>query len=493
LKAGLRTPVVLLAAMGLAGCDALSPVKTDFAESGVVIPSDWSSAREVAPVRQSWLADFDDPVLTGLVAEAVATNYDLRAAGARVEQSRARARIVGAELLPQVDVRVGASRADLSASDGANVSADRFDARANAAWEIDLWGRLANAKRAAARDADSIAADYGAARLSLAATVAQAWFDAVEAELQVELSENTVGNFRDNLEIVHEGFRAGLNSALDVRLERANLAAAEAALEASLIVRDRAVRNLEVLLGRYPSGELAIAKALPVIETEVPSGLPAEILARRPDVRAAALRLEASDERFNEARKNRLPNITLTASGGVTSGELTNLLDFDALVWSIAGDLTAPIFQGGRLQAERDLARAESTEVLAGYAQVVLVAFREVETALTVERILASQEAALDVAARESVEAEVLALERYRVGLVDIITWLEARRRAFNARSALLSISNSRLQNRIALYLALGGGFETEAPPAAGQSPPPGAKVAGLAAVEATSDDEPQR
>jgi outer membrane protein TolC len=236
---------------------------------------------------------------------------------------------------------------------------------------------------------------------------------------------------------------------------------------------------------------------LPAIETSVPAGLPAEILVRRPDVRSAALRLEASDERFSAARKNRLPGLTLTASGGASSGELGNLLNYDAIIWSIAADLAAPVFQGGRLQAEQDLARAENQEVLAGYAQTVLVAFREVEIALSAERTLARQEAALEVAVRESVEAEALALERYRAGLVDIITWLEARRRAFNARSSLLATSNSRLQNRIALYLALGGGFDATAPAAAASTPPGATSVAraGTAAVGAAlgTDGEQER
>jgi outer membrane protein, multidrug efflux system len=492
MKAARQCLTVSLISAALIGCEALTPVHTDFEDSGVVIPEHWSSSKKGDHVQQGWLDDFADPTLDKLVGEAVAVNYDLRAAGARVEKARARARIVGAVLYPQVGIGVGASRADVSGNN-ASGSVDQFDARIDASWEVDLWGRLANDKRAAARDADAVAADYQAARLSLAATVAQAWFDAVEAELQVTLSQDTVRNFRDNLEIVHEGFRAGLNSALDVRLERANLAGAEAELEANLIVRDRAVRNMEVLLGRYPSGELALASALPDLKTRVPAGLPAEILARRPDVLAVAQRLEASDERFTAARKNRLPGITLTAGGGVTSGELGQLLDFDAIIWSIAADLALPVFQGGRLQAERDLAGAENAEVLANYAQVVLNALREVETALTAERILASQEAALDVAARESVEAEALALERYRVGLVDIITWLEARRRAFNAQSALLRTRNARLQNRIALYLALGGGFEAEATPVAARAAPPRRELARVAAVENVVGAEQRR
>jgi NodT family efflux transporter outer membrane factor (OMF) lipoprotein len=476
--------VASLAPILVAGCEAMIPVETELTDSGLKVPTGWSSVSDSPSVRQAWLSDFEQSPLPALVEEAVRVNYDLRAASARVAQARARARIVGAARLPQIDAGVGVSRSGLSTDGGRRLTVDSFDASVGASWELDVWGRLANDTLAATRDADAISADYDAARLSLAAGVAQAWFDAVESELQVALAEETVRNFRDNLEIVSEGFRIGLNDALDVRLERANLAGAESELEASRLERDRAVRGLEVLLGRYPAGELAIAKSLPAIESEVPAGLPAEMLVRRPDVRAAVLRLEATDERLNSARKNRLPDIRLTASGGVSSNELRDLLDFDALVWRIAANLALPIFQGGRLDAERDLARAEVEEVLADYAQVVLVAFREVEVALTAERYLSRQESALRVAARESEEADVLALERYRSGLVGIITWLEARRRAFNAKSTLIAVSNLRLQNRIALYLALGGDFTAAASSVAAASKTRGAMLATTAAPE---------
>ncbi len=473
-----------LALIIVAGCEAMDPVKTELTDTGLKVPADWSSVPDSPSVRQAWLSDFEQSPLPALVAEAVSANYDLRAAAARVAQARARARIVGAEQRPQIDAGVGVSRSGLSTDGGRRLTVDSFNANVTASWELDVWGRLANDTLAATRDADAVSADYDAARLSLAAGVAQAWFDAVESELQVALAEETVRNFRDNLAIVSEGFRIGLSNALDVRLERANLAGAESELEASRLARDRAVRGLEVLLGRYPAGELAIATSLPAIETEVPAGLPAEILVRRPDVRAAVLRLEASDERLNSARKNRLPDIRLTADGGVSSNALHDLLDFDALVWSIAADLALPIFQGGRLDAERELARAEVEEVLADYAQVVLVAFREVEVALSAERYLARQESALRVAARESEEAQLLALERYRAGLVEFITWLEARRRAFNAKSALIVVSNLRLQNRIALYLALGGDFTAAAPSAVAAPKTKGVIVVTTAASE---------
>ena len=205
-----------------------------------------------------------------------------------------------------------------------------------------------------------------------------------------------------------------------------------------------------------------VGTALSNIDGAVPSGLPAELLARRPDVRAAGLRLAASDERLNAALKNRLPRISLSASGGLSSAEMRNLLDFDALLWSLVSDLTAPLLRGGALDAERAVAAARDHQALADYAQVVLSALVEVEIALTAEGLLVEQEAALRIAEKESTEAEQLALDRYRSGLTDIVTWLEARQRAFDARSSLIAVNNRRLQNRIGLYRALGGDFSSE-------------------------------
>ena len=450
----------------LYGCQVIAPVQSELSDTGIQVPSKWTSAKTTAPLRPVWLKDFGDPVLWALVDEAVASNYDLLAVVARVKAARAQAAITGSNAKLQLDSSAAASRRGIPSSNAKRQTSDTFEGQLDAAWEADLWDRLADATRAAEREAAAAAQDYEAARLSLAADVGQAWFDAVESELQVELAAETARNFRQNLAIVEEGFRSGLNDALDVRLERANLAEAESQLELRRIQRNQTVRTLEVLLGRYPGAQLAVASRLPRLMHEVPVGLPAELLERRPDVRAAATRLAAADARLNEARKNRLPSIRLTASGGVSSGELRNLLDFDSVLWTLAAGLAAPIFQGGRLSAEVDLARARADEALVSYAQALLTAFREVETALAAEGLLARRESALRVAAEESSEAATLALERYRSGLVDIITWLEARRRAFSAKSSLLEVNNQRLQNRIALHLALGGDF---APPASRQ------------------------
>ena len=192
------------------------------------------------------------------------------------------------------------------------------------------------------------------------------------------------------------------------------------------------------------------------------------------DLIAAERRLLAAGERLQQARKNRLPSFQLTANGGTSSDELKGLLDPDFLVWSLLGNLVQPVFQGGRLRAEQELALARSDEVLNNYAQTILTALREVETALDAEAYLADQENALETATREAKEAELLAREQYAAGLTDIVTLLETQRRSFNSESSLLEINNQRLQNRIDLYLSLGGEFATgaqsaESPVRAGQ------------------------
>ncbi|MFT5447481.1 MAG: multidrug efflux system outer membrane protein [Gammaproteobacteria bacterium] len=443
----------------LHGCANIEPVYTQLADSGLTPPAQWHEANDSpGAVNVRWLDDFADARLAALVEESFAGNLNLRAIAARVRIARSRATIAGAAQLPTLDLGGGASRRSAQGISSRNTT-NSFDATLSAAWDVDLWDRLADTTRAAAFDALGSEADLEAARELLAANIARGWFKLIEASAQVALAQVTVDNFRDNLAVVEDGFRSGLNIALDVRLERANLANAQSRLEARRRERDAAVRTLEVQLGRYPAGQLDAGDVLPQLSTSVPAGLPAQLLNRRPDLQAAQLRLSATDARLAAALKNRLPDFTLTASGGLSSDTLSRLLNFDALLLSIAGGLAAPLLRGGALDAERELARAQTMVSLATYAEAVLVAFREVESALNAELTLARQEDALRSAVIEARAAEKLALERYRAGLTGIITWLEARRRAFETSSSLLSINNQRIQNRIALHLALGGDF----------------------------------
>lgn len=225
--------------------------------------------------------------------------------------------------------------------------------------------------------------------------------------------------------------------------------------------RDAAVRSLEVILGRYPADQLDVIPDLPPPPSAVPAGLPADLLTRRPDIIAAERRLAARHQQLKASKKALLPNISLTATGGTTSDELKDLLDTRNLIWSLAGNLAQPIFQGGRIRGDIALSKARKDEAIATFAQSLLVAFQEVETTLAAESFLTSQSSSLETAVLESQAAEALAWKSYQNGLSDIITVLESQRRSFTVQSSLIALNNLRLQNRLDLYLALGGEFES--------------------------------
>ncbi len=471
----LGSAVLLLA---ICGCRTTSEDRSDRLE--IEPPQAFSVQTPQGELSdQGWLADFDDPRLAELVAEAQKNNPNLRATAARMKSVAANARAASAGLFPTATATSGANRNKRSGAAGfrlTNPVNDSFTLNAGIAWELDLWGKIQNRARAASADFEAATADFQAARLSLAANTVAAWFNAVEAELQVRLSEQTLKSFQTNLTVIEQGFDRGVNAALDVRLTRANVANARASLRQREQQRDAAIRTLESLMGRYPENKLGAASKLPRISREVPVGLPSQLLNRRPDILAAERRLAAADERFKAARKDLLPTISLSSNGGTQSSELRDILDPDSNVWGFAANLAAPIFQGGRLRAVARSNQANVEAAIADYTRTALNAFREVETALAAAGFLREREAALLAAAEESARAEQLAWSEYQRGLVDIITVLESQRRSFNARSALILISNQRLQNRLNLHLALGGDFDalplTDTDPQDTASPP---------------------
>ena len=465
---------VVLAVVLLAGCASLGEEPITDEQAPTTVPAQWTGANTVLPGEpRAWLDDFDSPTLTALVEEAVAGNFDLAAASARVDAAKARAKIAGADRLPQLDLQLSAQRNNSlleTGGDTLEITRNRFALEGGISWEADIWGRLSNQARAAVADANAAGADYRAARLSLAAQVTRAWFAAIEATQQLKLSELVVDYFKQSLEVTEARYRRGIGASLDVRLSRANVAGAEADLAQRRRELDAALRDLDTILGRYPDAKEQLPEELPMLLREIPAGLPSELLARRPDLIAARERLLASSERVREANKNMLPGLTLTGSAGSASDDFKDIIDFDSLVWSLFAGISQPIFQGGRLKAQRVLAGADNREAWALYAQTVLDAFREVETTLAAESLFTEQEAALSRAAEESLEAAVQALDQYGQGLIDIITLLESQRRAVTAESSRILVARLRLANRVNLYLALGGSFDDEMLPDARQT-----------------------
>ncbi|MEY8194781.1 MAG: TolC family protein, partial [Cycloclasticus sp.] len=208
---------------------------------------------------------------------------------------------------------------------------------------------------------------------------------------------------------------------------------------------------------RYPAATLSLSNSLPELVYSIPAGVPADLLNRRPDIMSAKQRFKALNERHIQAKMNRLPAIKLTGSGGTSTQNLTDLVNTDVLVWNFATGLLQPLFQGGRLDALRDQAGIRLQQSEDDYRAVVLQAFQEVETALSSDQWLKQQQQALAETANELNEAELLATQDYASGLTDINTLLQTQRQAFDAQSSLLVAHKNRLQNRVNLYLALGG------------------------------------
>ncbi len=458
--------VALLAALS-AAC-ATAPLEEPAVD--LEVPEAWTTATpESPPTGGDWWTSFGDAQLDAVVGEALERNYDLQAAAAAVAAAEARARIAGADLKPQIGAGFDAGRRQqifvglpIPGSGGVLKStSSSYGLGLNVSWEADLWGRLRAGQAAAVADARAAEADYAAARLSLAGQVAKAWFAVVEAERQVELAGSTTDSRRTTEERIAARYRRGVAAPLDLRLARTNLASAQSTLELRRRQLDGTGRRLEILLGRYPRGEAGSGEPLLEAPPAIPAGLPSELVARRPDLQAAERRLEGSGFRVREARRALYPRITLTGSTGTSSDSLGDLVDGDFSVWSIAGSLLQPIFQGGRLRAAVDFAEASRDRALALYAQGVLRAFAEVESALAAERLLAAEEAALAVATEESGAAVRLAEDRYHAGVGDYLTILESQRQAFLTESRLLTLRALRLSNRVDLHLALGGDFDT--------------------------------
>ncbi len=453
----------------LAGCASAPPVQQP--EAGIDIPGHWSAPAGIAAAEPAWWRRFGDPALEALIAETLDNNRDLRAAAARVDQARAMARVSGAAQVPAVSAGGSARRQrqnfiglPIPGAEGEVLSTqiDTFGLSVETSWEADLWGRIRNGTAAALADAEAAYLDEQAARLSLAAQTAKAWFALIEAGQQLRLADDTVASYRRTVEQVRYRYERGLTPSLDLRFALTNQHAAEAQQAQRRALVGQVMRQLEVLLGRYPARTLDVPPALPAPDGDVPAGLPADLIARRPDLRAAERRIAAADARLLADRRALYPTLSLTAAGGTSTDALRRLLDGDFSVWSIAGSLMQPIFQGGRLRAQIDVADARAREALESYAGQLLMAFAEVETALDAQAYQRERAQFLAEAAGHAEAARAMAETRYGGGLDPLLVVLEAQRRSLEADSQLLTAQRQLLDARVDLHLALGGYFDDD-------------------------------
>jgi len=458
------------ASLALVGCAAISP-ESRMNESGVASPGSWAAARESrSGVDQRWIRKTGGAELSSLVSEALQANPDLKSSAARVEKAAAEAKIAGSGRMPSLAMEGSGKRSKQTfigfPFGGGGVPSslsNNFGVSLNAAWEVDIWGKLKAGQEAAIADLQASGQTYQAARVSLAGQVAKAWLALAEANEQVRLAESAMQSRQILAQAVRERFERAIaedgGSAAQVRLTEAEVASGEAILAERNQEKARAIRQLELLLGRYPSGKLVAGAKLPSTPNTPPAGIPSELLLRRPDIIAAERKLAAEGRRKQAAKLARFPSIRLTGSMGTTTDSLRDLLDSDFGVWSLGGSLTQPIFEGGKLAADVEKSAAIEREVAADFQRTVLNAFGEVEQALAAETFLRQRESAAGNASKLAAEAATRADEEFSAGTGDVLTLIESRQQEIDTASRLAAIRRLRLDNRIDLHLALGGDF----------------------------------
>jgi NodT family efflux transporter outer membrane factor (OMF) lipoprotein len=448
-------------ASAVAGCALKAPPTAEDLQKQALphtsVPTAWKAGGVLsAPVIDRWLATFGDPALLALVDEALAYNADLQVAAARVETAAGYVKVASASLLPSVGVAglAGGKSGGSGGLDGIWL---------NASLELDIWGRVRYGRAAAEAQSAAFTADYAYARQSLAAMVAKSWFLAIEAGLQRAIAQDALRTSEDLLRIAQDRLRIGNGNEQAVAEARASVGTYRDRLREIEQAREQASRALELLLGRYPAAEIAVAERLSPMPPPVPVGMPSQLLERRPDVIAAERRVAAAFDRVGEARAAQLPRISLTAGGSSVSSDLIVLKDTNNPIWSFGGNLIAPLYQGGALRAQVEIRSAEQKQAVAEYARAGQRAFGEVENALAAENALRDRYFILEATVRDNARALELAQIQYRVGAVDLRAVEQNQLTLYSARIALLRVQTERLAQRVNLYLALGGGFDLPA------------------------------
>ncbi len=425
----------------------------------------WKDAAPAdALTRGPWWQLYGDVTLNDLESRALVANQDLRAAAARVEQAAASAGLARSAYWPQLALNPSVTR-ERNSTTTDNVfphdQATTWRTPLVASWELDLFGRVRRLTEGARAEADASAATYEAVRLLLTAEVASSYFSLRALDREVALVRDTIGLRRHALDLIGARRQSGAAGELDVARAETELASTEADA-AALNARRATVQNaLAVLLG-VPAPEFTLAApAAPLAPPPaIPAGLPAELLERRPDIAAAERTLVAANARIGVAKAAFFPAISLTGSAGFASGDVDKLFQTDSRVWSIGPSLYLPIFQGGRNRANLERSRAAYDESVAAFRQRVLVAFREVQDALTATQFLTEQSAAQDRALAASRHAASLAQVRYDAGYVAYFEVIDAQRTALATERASAQLTAQRLNTSVALIKALGGGWQ---------------------------------
>jgi NodT family efflux transporter outer membrane factor (OMF) lipoprotein len=458
---------LLVAALMVAGCALKAPpTHTDVVDkalpTGTRVPPAWRADPPGGEVTNDWLRSFNDPLLEAIVVEAIAKNPDLRVAAARVAIAQQAVIVVGSRLLPWVGVQLGANATD----DRDSSTFSSSSAFLGVAWELDVWGRLRAQRAASEANAEAAALDYAYARHSIAATTAKLWYLAVETRQLLVLSEQAVKIYSDLLDLLQVRRNAGKDSDLDVVDVRAKLEAARSDVERARESYGEARRALEVLIGRYPAAEIEVVAIYPVLPPLGGTGVPSELLERRPDLLAAEREVLAAFRKEEAAQLALLPDFSISLAGGRLGDQVLSLLRLNPWLVSAGIGVSIPIYTGGALRAKVEIATAEQAQAIASYGVTALTAFREVENSLANDRLLTLQLPLDQKSLDDRTEAVRIATIQYKAGRRDLLWVAQLQTAQLASESNVIKLRGAQRANRVRLYQALGGSFEA-APPTA--------------------------
>ncbi|MBX2848568.1 MAG: TolC family protein [Acidiferrobacterales bacterium] len=419
---------------------------------------------EIAPsiahemVHDGWLNSFADDELEKYVQLALENNPDLLVSAATLKTAIESVTITGANLWPSVSANLRNTNTDTD-EDGVSTDVRTISGTLSVSWEADIWGKLTQRRRAAVYDALAQSELYKTAELSLVANVSRAWYNLVTNKLQLDLAYQRLDSFRNTADLIEENYKRGLRSALDVYSSRTDVQTQISSLADTKIGYIESLRTFKSLLGQYPDTDLEFTATLPDLNTPIPAGLPAQLLTRRPDIKASQLQYQAEIANAKAANRDRYPSITFNGSISDSRDSFNKLFEDNNMVMSLVTGLTQPVFQAGQLQSREQQALFQAEAAYASLVQTTLNAYEEVENALSRETLLTEQRDAIQEAVGFAENGFDLALDRYQSGIENYTTVLESQRRLFDSKRSEINIRNAILQNRIGTHLALGGDF----------------------------------
>ena len=451
----------LLAAGGLSAC-SLAPT---YERPEAPVSATYPTATEAGNASATgWRDFFPDQRLQRLIEAALENNRDLRVAALRIEEARAQYNVQSADLLPNFNVTASGSRSrtpgSVSPTGVSTVNSTYQVGLGLAAFELDFFGRVRSLNDASLAQYLATEEAGRAARISLVAEVAKAYLAERAFDEQYELARKTFESREAAYKLAKQRFDVGASSALDLRQNETLLQSARASLATLTRQRAQAANALALLVGK-PLTDLPAAHTLSEqnIVTEIPAGLPSDLLERRPDIRAAEQRLRAANANIGAARAAFFPRISLTASTGTASNDLSDLFESGSRSWSFVPQLVLPIFDAGRNSANLSLAEVRKNVAVAEYEKSIQTAFREVADALAGRATLDEQIDAQRAVQEAQAERLKLAELRYQNGVASSLEVLDAQRELFSAQQALVQARLLRLTNAVDLYRALGGGL----------------------------------